>query len=118
MAITSVRTADQTVRIFDNFYSTKLVVPAAEWDIVFSFFKKNSKSVIIAENFASLLFRIAQEGNYSVLSLLEALKGVNNSLELNKIMCYYLNTFKARSSLYGIGIIPKPNQAVLRNVVL
>lgn len=118
MAITSVRTADQTVRIFDNFYSTKLVVPAAEYDVVFSYFKKNAKSIIIAENFTSLLFKIAQEGGYNVLSLLDVLKGVNNTLEMNKIICYYLNTFKSRASLYGIGIVPKPNQAVQRNVVL
>jgi hypothetical protein len=118
MAISSVRAADQTVRIFDNFYSTKLVVPASEYDVVFSFFKGTSKSIIIAENFTSLLFRIAQEGGYSVLSLLEILKGINNELELNKVMCYYLNTFRPRASLYGVGIVPKPNQAVLRNVVL
>ena len=118
MAITSVRTADQTVRIFDNFYSTKLVVPAAEYDIVLGYFKKTCKSSIVAENFASLLFKIAQEGGYNVLSLLEILKGANNTLEMNRIICYYLNTFKSRASLYGIGIVPKPNQAVLRNVVL
>lgn len=118
MAITSVRTADQTVRIFDNFYSTKLVVPAAEYDVVLGYFKKTSKSLVIAENFTSLLFKIAQEGGYNVLSLLDILKGVNNTLEMNKIICYYLNTFKSRASLYGIGIVPKPNQAVQRNVVL
>ena len=118
MAITSVRTADQTVRIFDNFYSTKLVVPAAEYDIVLGYFKKTCKSSIVAENFASLLFKIAQEGGYNVLSLLEILKGANNTLEMNRIICYYLNAFKSRASLYGIGIVPKPNQAVLRNVVL
>ena len=118
MAITSVRTADQTVRIFDNFYSTKLVVPSAEYDVVLGFFKKNTKNVQIAENFTSLLFKIAQEGGYNVLSLLDVLRGVNNSLELNKVMCYYLNTFRARAALYGIGIVPKPNQAILRNVVL
>lgn len=118
MAITSVRAADQTVRIFDNFYSTKLVVPAAEWDVVFSYFKKNAKSIIVAENFASLLFKIAQEGGYNVLSLLDVLRGANNTLEMNKIICYYLNTFRTRAALYGIGIVPKPNQAVLRNVVL
>ena len=117
-SITSVRTADKTVRIFDNFYSTKLVVPAAEYDVVLSFFKGTTKSAIIAGNFASLLFKIAQEGGYNVLSLLEILKGVNNELELNKVMCYYLNTFRLRASLYGIGIVPKPNQAVQRNVVL
>lgn len=118
MAISSVRTADQTVRIFDNFYSTKLVVPASEYDVVLSFFKGTTKNSTIAENFTSLLFKIAQEGDYNVLSLLEILKGTNNELELNKILCYYLNTFKLRASLYGIGIIPKPNQAALRNVVL
>lgn len=118
MAITSVRAADQTVRIFDNFYSTKLVVPAAEYDIVLGYFKQTCESIIVAENFTSLLFKIAQEGGYNVLSLLEILKGANNTLEMNKIICYYLNTFKSRASLYGIGIVPKPNQAVLRNVVL
>ena len=118
MAISSVRTADQTVRIFDNFYSTKLVVPASEYDIVLSFFKSTTKTTIVAENFTSLLFKIAQEGDYNVLSLLEILKGTNNELELNKVLCYYLNTFKLRASLYGIGIVPKPNQAALRNVVL
>ena len=118
MAISSVRTADQTVRIFDNFYSTKLVVPASEYDVVLTFFRGTSKSRIIADNFTSLLFKIAQEGGYNVLSLLEILKGINNELELNKVMCYYLNTFRPRASLYGVGIVPKPNQAVLRNVVL
>lgn len=118
MAITSVRTADQTVRIYDNFYSQKLVVPAAEYDIVLSFFKASSKSIVVAENFTALLFKIAQEGNYNVLSLLEILKGANNKLQMNKIICYYLNTFRSRAALYGIGIVPKPNQAAQRNVVL
>ena len=118
MAISTIRTADQTVKIFDNFYSTKLVVPAAEYEIVLSYFKTTTKSTIIAENFASLLFKIAQEGGYNVLSLLDILKGANNTLEMNKIICYYLNTFKQRASLYGVGIIPKPNQAVLRNAVI
>lgn len=118
MAITSVRTADQTVRIYDNFYSQKLVVPAAEYDIVFSYFKGTCPSKTVAENFTSLLFKIAQEGGYNVLSLLEVLQGVNNKLQLNKVMCYYLNTFRSRAALYGIGIVPKPNQAVQRNVVL
>lgn len=118
MAISSVRTADQTVRIYDNFYRTKLVVPAAEWDIVYSFFKQSSSNATIAGNFASLLFKIAQEGGYDVLSLLEILKGANNKLQMNKIICYYLNTFRPRAALYGIGVVTKPNQAAQRNVVL
>lgn len=118
MAITTITSTDLTVRVFDNFYSTQLVVNAAEWDPVYSFFFGASKSKAIANNFASLLFRIAQEGNYNVLDLLATIKGAANKLQMNQIICYYLNSFRSRASLYGVGIIPKPNEAVQRNVVL
>lgn len=118
MALTSATYLDNTVQIFDNFYSTKLVVNASEYDVVFSFFKGTSDNDTIAGNFTSLLFRIAQEGNYNVLDLLEIIKGQPNKLQMNSVLCYYLNTFRSRAALYGVGIIPKPNEAVQRNVVL
>ena len=118
MAITQTKIIDNTVSIFDNFYATKLVVPAAEYDVVYSYFKGTSENATIAGNFASLLFKIAQEGNYNVLDLLELIKGQTNKLQMNTVICYYLNTFRSRAALYGIGIIPKPNEAVQRNVVL
>lgn len=118
MAIIQTETLDTTVRIFDSFYTTKLTVNASDWDVVFSYFKGTSKNDQIANNFASLLFRIAQEGNYNVLDLLAKIKGTNTKLQMNQVICYYLNTFRMRASLYGVGIIPKPNQAVQRNVVL
>lgn len=110
--------SDQTVRIFDNFYNTKLEVNAADWDVVFSFFKGTSDNTQIAANLASILFRIAQESNVNVLELLQLLKGQPNKLSMNKVICYYLNTFKSKASLYGVGDIPKPNEAVQRNIVL
>lgn len=118
MAITQTKISDNTVSIFDNFYSTKLVVPASEYDVVNSYFLGTSDNATIAGNFTSLLFKIAQEGNYNVLDLLELIKGQPNKLQMNTIICYYLNTFRSRAALYGIGIIPKPNEAVQRNVVL
>lgn len=117
MAIYSVTNLDQTVRIFDNFYSTKLRVNASDWDVVYSYFVGTSKNKEVANNFASLLFRIAQEGNFSVLDLLATIKGTSTKLQTNQIICYYLNTFRPKASLYGVGIIPKPNEAVQRNVV-
>lgn len=119
MAITSTQIQDTTVSIFDNFYSTKLDVNAAEYDVVYSFFKGTSNNAVIAGNFTALLFKIAQEGNYNVLDLLEIMKGnQTNKIQMNSILCYYLNTFRSRAALYGIGIIPKPNEAVQRNVVV
>lgn len=111
-------TVDKTVRIFDNFYTTKLVVNATDYDVVFSYFKSITANKKIAENYTALLFRIAQEGNYNIMSLMDVIKGVDNNLQLNQVMAYYLNTFKSKNSLYGIGILPKPNEAVQRNVVL
>lgn len=118
MSISQTKYFDNTVSIFDRFYATKLVVSAADYDIVFSYFKGISKNNTIASNFASLLFRIAQEGKYNVLELLEIIKGQPNKLQMNTVLCYYLNTFRSRAALYGVGIIPKPNEAVQRNVVL
>lgn len=119
MPITSTQINDTTVSIYDNFYSTQINANASEYDVVYSYFKGTSNNSVIAGNFTSLLFRIAKEGNYNVMDLLQILKGnQNNKLQMNSIICYYLNTFRPRAALYGVGIIPKPNEAVQRNVVL
>jgi len=111
--------SDTTITIFDSFYNTNLYVNGAEYDAVNSYFYSVTGSNIIAANYAAILFRIAQEGNYSVLQLLELIKGNSaDLLQLNAIMCYYLNTFKSKASLYGVSNIPNPNQAVQRNVIL
>lgn len=117
MFTTSQDSIDNTVRIFDNFYTTQLVVNSSDYDVIFSFFKSLTPNTKIAGNFTALLFRIAQEGGYNILSLLDILKGTESKLQLNQVMAYYLNTFKSKNSLYGIGMLPKPNEAVQRNVV-
>lgn len=109
---------DNTVRIFDSFYDTNLVINSDTFDFVFSYFKGVCPSVNVAENFTSIFFRIAQEAQLDPMALLENIKGAPTKLKLNEIMVYYLNSLKSKTSLYGIGIIPKPNQAVARNVVL
>ena len=118
MFTTSQDSVDKTVRIFDNFYTTQLVVNGADYDVVYSFFKSVTENTKIAGNFTALLFRIAQEGNYNIMSLLDLLRGTENNLQLSQVMAYYLNTFKSKTSLYGVGSLPKPNEAVQRNVVL
>lgn len=118
MATFSVKSLGNTIRIFDNFYSTAIKVNATDWDVVYSFFLGNSNNKQEASNFASLLFLIAQEGQFNVLDLLATIKGKSNKLQMNQVICYYLNTFRPKTTLYGVGIIPKPNEAVQRNVVL
>ena len=109
---------DRTLRIYDQFYNSDLTVNASDYDVVLSYFRGTSTSETIAQNFTAILFRIAQEGNYKVVDLLQILKGAPNKLQMNAIVCYYLNTLKSKVSLYGTGIIPKPNEAIQRNIVL
>jgi hypothetical protein len=109
--------SEQTVRILDNFYSFQTTINAEEYDIVYGYFRNVCATKVLADNFTALLFRIAQATGYSAISLLETIKGTNNKLEMNKTICFYLNSFKSKTSLYGISLIPKPNQSVARNVV-
>lgn len=110
-------TMDKTIRIFDSFYQTNLIVDPNEYDIVLGYFTSVCATKNIAQNFTALFFRIAQEAAISALDLLNEIKGLGDNLKMNKVICYYLNTFKSKTSLYGISLIPLANQPVARNVI-
>ena len=108
---------DPTIKIFDSFYATALVVGASQYDVVNGYFTNVCGSKKIAANFTAFLFRIAQETQVDVLDLLAELKGIDNKLKINQVIAYYLNSMKSKSSLYGVATIPKPNIPVARNIV-
>ena len=108
---------DKTVRVFDQFYNFDLTVNAEQYEIVYSYFYDLNKSASVANNFTSILFRIANTTGEDVLKLLEYITG-SNKLEVNGILIYYLNSLKSKTTLYGINVEPSPNQTVLRNVVV
>lgn len=107
---------DQTVRLFDSFYSIDLHVNSNDYDIVHGYFRSVCDSKNVADNFTVVLFRIAQETQIPVLDLLGQIKGTTK-MEMNQTLAYYLNSFKSKTSLYGIAVVPKSNQPVSRNIV-
>lgn len=107
---------DKTVQIYDSFYAIDIVVNTNEYDIVLSYFKSVCKTTTIAQNFTAFLFRIAQETNISAMSLLENIQGFSK-LDMNRTIAYYMNSLKSKTSLYGVSIIPTPNEPVARNIV-
>jgi hypothetical protein len=107
---------DQSVKIFDSFYAITLNINGNEYDIVNGYFTSVCTSKNIANNFTAVLFRIAQETGIDALDLLDQVKG-KKKMEMNQIFAYYMNSFKSKTSLYGIGTIPKPNLPVARNIV-
>jgi TRAP-type mannitol/chloroaromatic compound transport system substrate-binding protein len=111
------RTAiDQTVRLFDSFYAFNLVVNGNEFDIVYGYFKSVCKTVNIAANFTSVFFRVSQETGIPALELLGAIQN-GTTLQMNQVLAYYLNSFKSKTTLYGVSVVPQPNQPVARNIV-
>lgn len=108
---------DRTLRIYDQFYSFNAIVNPSEFDVVNGYFLGVCETKSIANNFTAALFRISQSTGIPALSLLANIKGANNKLEMNKIICYFLNTLKSKIALYGVSQIPRPNQSVARNIL-
>lgn len=106
---------DKTVKIFDSFYAFELVVNGDEFDIVHGYFR-SIMTANIAGNLTTMMFRISQETGIPVLDLLGFIKG-KTKLEMNQVITYYLNSFKSKTTLYGTGMVPQPNQPVARNIV-
>lgn len=109
---------DRTVRIFDSFYKSNMVVNPSEYDIVHGYFMSVCPTKNIADNFTTVLFRISNQTGINVLELLNNLKGKNNQLQVNEQICYWLNSLKSKTSLYGVAVIPQPVVPVARNVIL
>ena len=111
---------DQTARVYDEFYSFDVNVPADEYDIVYSFFLKEMTTPRAAGNFTVSLFRVAEETQIPVLTLLQGFQGsgASNGINLNVSLAYYLNMIRDRATLLGVGTAVTPNyypaQAVLQ----
>lgn len=107
---------DLTVRVFDQFYSFDVSVPAAEYDIVNSYFESVFKTKEAARNFTTALFRVAQETNTPVLTLLDQVQG-QDSIKVSATLAYYLNGLRSPSTLLGVNSVLTPNYFTARNVL-
>jgi hypothetical protein len=110
---------DKTIQIFDSFYSYTTVVNPTEYDVVHGYFLGVCSSKQVADNFTAVFFRIAQVTGVSVNTLLGYIQGnnKNDKLSMNKTICYFLNTLKSPTALYGVAQVPRPNIPVARNIL-
>jgi hypothetical protein len=106
---------DQTVKIFDRFYSYEVDVPSLEYDAVYSFFRSIYGTNESAGNFTVSLFRVSQSSDIPVMDLLQQMQGLNQA-DLNLTLAYYLNNIRSPSTLLGINATTTPNYYVARNV--
>lgn len=106
---------DQTVRIFDEFYDYAASVPAQEYDAVYSYLRSQFGTADAAGNFAVTLFRISEQSNIPVMTLLQQIQGLTQP-ELTLTLSYYLNGLRSSSTLLGLNQPVTPNYYVARNI--
>lgn len=108
---------DQTVQIYDRFYQYETTVSVNDYDAVNSYFKSVFADKQSANNFTVTLFRIAEQTNQNVLTLLDQIAG-QSTIELTLTMAYYLNGLRSPSTLLGVNSVTTPNYWTARNVII
>lgn len=110
--------SDKTVDIFNNFYKIQMTIDTAEYEQVFTYFMHlYDGNKPAAETFSVNLFHISQLTGRESLDLLADIKG-KDSVTVTKLMCYYLNDIRSKSTLIGISDPVKPNYYAARNVLV
>ena len=107
---------DLTVRIYDQFYAYEQFVSAEEYDVVYSYMRSVYTTDVAAGNFTVALFRIADQTNTSVLTILNSIQNLD-SVQLTLTLTYYLNNLRSGSTLLGFGSSVVPNYYTARNVL-
>ena len=107
---------DLTVRVYDKFYDYDVNVPAAEYDVVYSYFQSVMTTKQAAGNFTVSLFKVAEDTGIPPLTLLQEFQGLNG-MNLSASLAYYLNVIRSRATLLGVGVPVVPNFYQARNVL-
>ena len=108
---------DLTVRVFDDFNGFAIEVDANEYDVVNSYFENVFENKQIARNFTTTMFRIANQTQVPVLTLLDQIAG-QTQIEMTATLSYYLNGLRSPATLLGVNATVTPNFWAARNVIL
>lgn len=107
---------DTTVRVFDSFDDFGITVPAMEYDAVFSYLSSVFQNQSAAQNFTTALFRVAQQSQTPVLTVLDQVRAPD-SIRVTTNLAYFLNGIRSPSTLLGINTAVTPNAWAARNVL-
>jgi hypothetical protein len=105
-----------TVSLADTFSTVNLKIDPNTYEIVLAFFRGMTTSEKTAKAFTENLYRIAQQTDIDVLTLLESFEGTDK-MSMTMTMAYYLNSFSDKTVMYGVNNIITANQPVARNIV-
>ena len=114
--MTEIRRVKSVTKVTDDFYPLDITVDNNEWDVVYSYFNSVMNDTDIANNFTTIVFRMAKNNNINGVELLQSLKG-KTGMELTATMAYMLNNDRSNAVLIGVGNVITPNFYAARNIV-
>jgi hypothetical protein len=106
----------KTVSLSTSLTDIGIKVDANTYEIVLAFFTGMTTSQKTAKAFTENLYRISQQTEIDVLTLLESFEGTDK-MSMTMTMAYYLNSFSNKTVMYGVNNIIQANQPVARNIV-
>jgi len=104
-------------KFFDNYYTKVQSVDPAQFDVVLGFLEGRGYDDTVKRNLAISLLEIAKEQNINPIDLIEQLKTIEDSLQLNTLLCILLNTTRNRTSILGFKKTTSINNTVKRTIL-
>lgn len=107
---------DRTLEVFNQFYNTKLQINADQYEVVLSYFRGLTTNDRTAKAYAENLFRISNNLDIDVLTLLETFQ-TSDQMKVTLTMAYYLNALGDRTVMFGVNNVLQANQLAARNIL-
>ena len=104
-------------KYFDNYYTAVQSVDPAQFDIVLGFLDGRGYDDAVKKNLAITILEIAKEQNVNPIDLIDQLSTVEDSLQLNTLLCILLNTSRNRTSILGFQKTTSINNTVKRTIL-
>ncbi len=104
-------------KYFDNYYTAVQSVDPAQFDIVLGFLDGRGYDDTVKKNLAITILEIAKEQNVNPIDLIDQLSTVEDSLQLNTLLCILLNTSRNRTSILGFQKTTSINNTVKRTIL-
>lgn len=104
-------------RYFDNYYTVVQSVDPAQFDVVIGFLNGRGYDDTVKKNLAITILEIAKEQNVDPMDLINQLGEVEDSLQLNTLLCILLNTSRNRTSILGFKKTTSINNTVKRTIL-
>lgn len=108
---------NNTGAYFNGYYQTNLPVTGQQYDVVLTFFlKQTSGNRGAAEALTASIMTIAQNRGIDPLSFIDELKKYKENDSFKAALLALLNSDRRSTSKLGYSAVPEPNPFIARNI--